>query len=447
MIVAEPQDIRSRRLHRAVVPVQVHTYANQTNVYPSVGGPSPSGAGNQIRLITPTAVMKLKHLHETFLHRASKDQKLIAAEAEAELQSPSVPEAKLEDWGRAGSWQVINKLPPLMERPMQIRNHRLLPETAADPEAWLAERNMAVINSKGRKSSRDTAKGQDCFSLSHLPNGWEVLCVMDGHGPQGHWPSFRACRTVPFFLRSRSCSMTFKQRGAQAALVDVFEQVTEDLKATAPMEAVNLQSCGTTAVCVMWHEEKDRVWVATAGDSRAIMFSSEGRLIKETTDHKGDIEAERKRIEASGGEVVVSQRSGGRTEARVRIKGQEYPNIAMSRSLGDLSMKEYGLTHEPEVVGWECVQDSFILAASDGVWEFLSSEAVAHMVTAVLQQGGSHKDACNEVLQASRKRWSKNVGVYCDDITIALVPVSPGGAARERPRRANVSCESACSVM
>lgn len=237
----------------------------------------------------------------------------------------------------------------------------------------------------------------------------------------------------------------FKQRGAPAALVDVFDKVQEDLKATAPSEAVDLQTSGTTAVCVLWHPEVETVWVATAGDSRAVLFSLDRGLIKETNDHKGSTEAERRRIEASGGEVITTTRGDGRLESRVRIKGQEYPNIAMSRSLGDLCMKDYGLIAEPEVVGWERVTDGLVLAASDGVWEFLSSEEVVSIATCVLKQGGSHKDACSEILQAARKRWSKNVGVYCDDITVALVAVSAG--ACEQPRRSNISCESACSMM
>jgi len=241
--------------------------------------------------------------------------------------------------------------------------------------------------------------------------------------------------------------MMFKASGAPAALVDVFDKVQKDLEATAPSEAVDLQTSGCTAVCVMWHAEYEHVWVATAGDSRAILFSLDRGLIRETDDHKGCLEAERRRIEACGGEVVITTRKDGRTESRVRKRGTLYPNIAMSRSLGDMCMKEIGLISEPEVVGWECADDGLVVAASDGVWEFMSSEEVASMVIDVLKHGGSHKDACNEVLQVARKRWSKKVGVYCDDITIALVPVSSGSATSRRLRRSNISCESACNLM
>jgi len=502
--LAQPHDLRSRRMHRAVMPTQIQTamqptptiaynYTSPTNLSPSNPyqvspmnmtafiqsvAPSPVGAqpaprtlletrsmyqraigpaANEIKQVQPAvvnAVQKLKDLNETFVQLSSREAReqrraeRAATGEQTHAESPAaVSTAKLDNWGNGGSWQVCNTLPPVAERPMQLREFCLMPKTPTDPEVWLSERRMAVINTKGRKSSRDTAKGQDCFSLSHLPSGWEVLCVMDGHGPQGHWPAMRSCRTIPYFLRSRKCVAAFKQKGAAAALVDVFEKVHDDLKASAPAEAVDLQTSGCTAVCVMWREDVNMVWVATAGDSRAVLFSMDKGLITETRDHKGSDDPERQRIEACGGEVVTVTRGDGRTDCRVRKKGEEYPNIAMSRSLGDLCLKDYGLIAEPEVVGWERPSGGYVLAASDGVWEFMTTEEVVHMAMDILGRSGSHKDVCNEILQTSRKRWSKNVGVYCDDITVSLVSVSGYGAVGNRSHRPNVSCESACSVM
>jgi len=237
------------------------------------------------------------------------------------------------------------------------------------------------------------------------------------------------------------------QEVRHAALSDVFDKVQEDLKATAGSECVDLQTSGCTAACVMWHQDSDIMWVATAGDSRVILFSAERGLLRETTDHKGSLEHERRRIEACGGEVLIVNRGHRGTDARLRKKGEEYPNIAMSRSLGDLCLKDYGLIAEPEVLGWERPSGGMVLAASDGVWEFMSSQEVVAVVLDVLQQGRSYQDACDEILQISRKRWSKNVGVYCDDITVTLASVSAGGTTVRRYHRPNISCEAACSMM
>ena len=54
-----------------------------------------------------------------------------------------------------------------------------------------------------------------------------------------------------------------------------------------------------------------------------------------------------------------------------------YPGLAMSRSFGDKAGREVGVISEPEIMKFDiCEEDKFIIIASDGVWEFLSSEEV-----------------------------------------------------------------------
>lgn len=54
------------------------------------------------------------------------------------------------------------------------------------------------------------------------------------------------------------------------------------------------------------------------------------------------------------------------------------PGLAMSRSLGDFIASELGVTAEPEVTRLNIgKEDRFIILASDGVWEFITSQAVS----------------------------------------------------------------------
>ena len=49
----------------------------------------------------------------------------------------------------------------------------------------------------------------------------------------------------------------------------------------------------------------------------------------------------------------------------------------MARSFGDLVAASVGVSPEPEIFEYNLVpEDKFIIIASDGVWEFLSNEAV-----------------------------------------------------------------------
>ncbi len=56
----------------------------------------------------------------------------------------------------------------------------------------------------------------------------------------------------------------------------------------------------------------------------------------------------------------------------------------MARSLGDQAVKPIGVIAHPEVVERDIdfKKDQFVVMASDGVWEFLSSEEVIRLVEA-----------------------------------------------------------------
>merc|ERR1712008_51082 len=92
-----------------------------------------------------------------------------------------------------------------------------------------------------------------------------------------------------------------------------------------------------------------------------------------------------------GGEIIRIEHDDGFCEERVNIKGEGFPGLCMTRSLGDLSVKEYGVTAEPEVVEWplDNFPNALIVAASDGVWEFLTNEQVSQIVLGALESGAS----------------------------------------------------------
>jgi serine/threonine protein phosphatase PrpC len=52
----------------------------------------------------------------------------------------------------------------------------------------------------------------------------------------------------------------------------------------------------------------------------------------------------------------------------------------MSRSIGDSVAAQVGVISEPEVLQVELTREhKFLILASDGVWEFISSQAVGCM--------------------------------------------------------------------
>jgi len=98
------------------------------------------------------------------------------------------------------------------------------------------------------------------------------------------------------------------------------------------------------------------LYCANAGDARGVLCRR-GKAVRLTYDHKGSDRQEAKRITDAGGFVL----SG-------RVNGV----LAVTRSLGDSSMKEYVVgapyTTETEL----CDEDEFLILACDGVCPFQS---------------------------------------------------------------------------
>ncbi|XP_059311556.1 uncharacterized protein LOC132063131 [Lycium ferocissimum] len=90
-----------------------------------------------------------------------------------------------------------------------------------------------------------------------------------------------------------------------------------------------------------------------------------------TRDHHPDRDDERSRVETAGGHV---SKWGG----VARVNGQ----LAVSRAIGDVYFKSYGVISAPEVTDWQplTANDCYLVAASDGVLEKLSSQDICDIL-------------------------------------------------------------------
>ena len=68
-------------------------------------------------------------------------------------------------------------------------------------------------------------------------------------------------------------------------------------------------------------------------------------------------------------EVRSQTYADGWTVHRIFVRGHDFPGLAMARTLGDASVKEHGVTADPEVseVTVDLSQSPFMILASDGV--------------------------------------------------------------------------------
>ena len=153
------------------------------------------------------------------------------------------------------------------------------------------------------------------------------------------------------------------------------------------------------------------------GDSRAVMFSS-SKISPLTIDHKPTSEKEIKRIESCGGEVKKKENGD---VVRVWKRGANLIGLGMTRSMGDCLAKKIGVVSEAEIREVNINSDTyFILIASDGIWEVLSTEEVYSIRKANLIGNNVEKTVCEELYKRAKEKFITTLK-YVDDISIIFI--------------------------
>ncbi|KAI3449684.1 hypothetical protein Pfo_006349 [Paulownia fortunei] len=90
-----------------------------------------------------------------------------------------------------------------------------------------------------------------------------------------------------------------------------------------------------------------------------------------TNDHHPDRDDEKSRVESAGGNI-------SKWAGVARVNGQ----LAVSRAIGDVHFKSFGVISVPEVTDWQplTANDSYVIAASDGVFEKLSPQDICDVL-------------------------------------------------------------------
>ena len=139
-------------------------------------------------------------------------------------------------------------------------------------------------------------------------------------------------------------------------------------------------------------------------------------------DHKPDLKAEKDRILSSNGRVDTFREPNGDPigPARVWLKNDNIPGLAMSRSIGDAVAQSVGVSAEPELYEVDLSEDDkFLVLASDGVWEFISNEEIVNLIIPFWLQNNPD-GACEKITKESVAHWKKEDEVI-DDITVVVV--------------------------
>ena len=259
-----------------------------------------------------------------------------------------------------------------------------------------------------------------CCPSAYLYNLiWNV-----GHGQGGELVSQFASHEIQRRLEQHEKFLS----DITQAFIDTFVQVNADL-ATEPY--IEPLYAGTTA-CVGLLRNSQLI-CANVGDSRAVCARRQSlgddagggnvhyHAIPLTQDQNPDWAPELARIEQMGGFVSPPPEPG--LSARVWLDPDcKQIGLAMARSLGDYAVKEIGVIAEP-IVTVHTIQpdDEFVIFATDGVWEFISSQEAVGVVGTHLSQYDDATKACQALMELAAERWHEEEGDYRDDITALVV--------------------------
>ncbi|KAG2650212.1 hypothetical protein PVAP13_1NG172300 [Panicum virgatum] len=273
---------------------------------------------------------------------------------------------------------------------------------------------------------------QDSYCI-HTPFGTSpddhFFGVFDGHGEYG-----------------AQCSQFVKRRLCENLLRDNRFRTDAVLALHAAFVATNLQlhadnlddsMSGTTAITILVRGKT--IYVANTGDSRAVIAEKRGDdivavdLSIDQTPYRFD---ELERVKACGARVLTLDQIEGLKNPDVQCWGTEesddgdpprlwvqngmYPGTAFTRSIGDSVAESIGVIADPEIFVLDLnSKNPFFVLASDGVFEFLSSQTVVDMISKYKDP----RDACAEIVAESYRLWLQ-YETRTDDITIILVHIN-----------------------
>ena len=263
------------------------------------------------------------------------------------------------------------------------------------------------------------------FVYNNLNDENDVLFigVCDGHGILGHDVSKYLITHLPSNL-NQALKKTRKyirdKKTLQKTMKEVFIKTNNDL---CRNDLVDTQFSGSTCVTIIL--TKNQIISGNVGDSRAVMgryINGKWINIDLTKDQKPDTPEEKERILKRGGRIESYKDENGNDfgPKRVWLKNADLPGLAMARSFGDEVAASVGTISEPEIKYFDITEDDkFIIIASDGIWEFISSQECVNIIKDFYLKKDL-KGCLKYLLNESSKRWIKEEEVI-DDITAVII--------------------------
>ena len=302
-----------------------------------------------------------------------------------------------------------------------------------DPSGWV--KNYGVLTLPGKDTSGSQKTNQDSFVFKTGINqikDFNIFGVLDGHGPEGHFVSKFASEFLPSKLINHPEIKSLKDTE------EIYRKLKDNncyiitqafIETDNQLKNVDFDAYESGCTCVLVIHIGSHIICANTGDSRSVVIYDEQgdnnlnhyNVAALSKDYKPELPEETQRIIMSGGEVRQMKNEIGEGVGPYRVWALDgnYPGLAMSRSIGDLKGKKIGVIPDPGILEYDlCEKTKYIVACSDGVWEFLNNDEVKEIGKKYYAQNDP-SGFCHNLVDQSLNLWEAN-DIVVDDITAVV---------------------------
>jgi len=173
---------------------------------------------------------------------------------------------------------------------------------------------------------------------------------------------------------------------------------------------------GCTAICAFMTDTQ--IILSNLGDSRAIICERDGdsiKIVRNTIDHKPELQDEKKRIELAKGYVNMN-----------RVNG----NLNLSRSVADFEYKQdknidrckQQVIADPDIYEYTINKNTeFMILACDGVWDCWSNTQVANFVWSKIRANTNLTDIIQSIFHQICPEKTTETMLGTDNMTCVIV--------------------------
>ena len=332
-------------------------------------------------------------------------------------------------------YKVFRKKTVEIRRLKKNPNKNKLNEINSQFSTNLYIKSCKALSIAGKNEEGIKKINQDSYILEKNINevlNFNIFGVLDGHGINGHLVSQFVSRFIINKIKNHPLLKNVKnpkeiynklKYNGYEIIANIFTEADIHLS----KQTFNCENSGTTCIIVIQLEE--HIICANAGDSRAIIIFDEAnnknlintKIYPLSFDCKPENHKEKQRIQEYGGivEQIVDENGIGEGPFRVWAKGEDFPGLAVSRSIGDFEAKKLGVIPNPQIIEYNInIKSKYMIICSDGIWEFINNEQAMEIGNKYYLRNDPN-GLCNELAKNATELWTKE-DIVIDDITVVV---------------------------